>query len=127
MVCIFRRGKVGVRWMPGGAASIPAPPAGAGSQRQALGEAAMAHEVPPAIPDPPAPHPEPERLAAALVRCNPWAIPWAGLAYRAAAPRRANVDDLLTGMGARAVGGRWNPRGAFRAIYLSCDHLRPSA
>lgn len=41
--------------------------------------------------------------------------PWSGTTYRHTAPRR----DPLSGSGARLFGGRWNPRGAFAAIYLA--------
>lgn len=41
--------------------------------------------------------------------------PWSGTTYRHTAPKR----DPLSGTGARLNGGRWNPRGAFAAIYLA--------
>ena len=40
---------------------------------------------------------------------------WSGTTYRYTTPKR----DPLSGTGARLFGGRWNPRGAFAAIYLA--------
>jgi RES domain-containing protein len=31
----------------------------------------------------------------------------------------ANLQDLATGEGSRKAGGRWNPKGGFRTLYLS--------
>lgn len=47
------------------------------------------------------------------------AVPWSGVAFRATAERYAHRDDLLTGAGSKQSGGRWNPLGLFRAVYLS--------
>ncbi len=66
-------------------------------------------------------HPDSVVFQRAMVRCAAQAIPWSGMAYRAAAMRFANRDDLLTGMGSRQFGGRWNPPGSFRTVYLSVN------
>jgi RES domain-containing protein len=41
--------------------------------------------------------------------------------YCSATPRYANKDDLLTGMGSRSAGARWNPPRSFPAVYASLD------
>jgi RES domain-containing protein len=66
-------------------------------------------------------HPESERLARALARCEPLAEEWAGFVYRSASPEYANRDDLITGAGAKTTGGRWSPRESFHAVYASLD------
>jgi RES domain-containing protein len=66
-------------------------------------------------------HPESERLARALARCEPLAEKWAGFVYRSAAPAYANRDDLITGAGAKKAGGRWSPRGSFHTVYASLE------
>lgn len=63
------------------------------------------------------PHPELERLAAAIRRTPP--TPWSGVAYRSASPAYAGSRDLLSGEGVRRHGGRWNPPGLFAAVYAS--------
>jgi RES domain-containing protein len=67
------------------------------------------------------PHPEYDRLSAAVARCMPVVGGWAGDFFRFAVPRWATVAHLLTGAGARHAGGRWHPVGAFRAVYASLD------
>lgn len=66
-------------------------------------------------------HPESERLARALSRCEPFAEKWAGYVYRSASPEYANRDDLITGAGAKKMGGRWNLRESFHTVYASLD------
>ncbi len=67
------------------------------------------------------PHPEPDRLRQAMDRCASRIVRWSGVVYRSASPRYANKDDLLTGLGSKGVGGRWNPPRSFPAVYLSLD------
>jgi RES domain-containing protein len=67
------------------------------------------------------PHPDFDRLAAAVVRCMPLVGGWAGDVFRFAVPRWATTAHLLTGAGALHAGGRWHPVGAFRAVYASLD------
>jgi len=67
------------------------------------------------------PHPEFDRLAAAVARCMPLAGAWAGDVFRFAVPRWATAAQLLTGAGALHAGGRWHPVGAFRAVYATLD------
>lgn len=67
------------------------------------------------------PHPESSRLRTKLAGCLSYAGPWVGIAYRIVPYRFATRGDLLTGVGSRRFGGRWNPRGAFEATYLSPD------
>lgn len=64
-------------------------------------------------------HPDSVSLQRAMVRCAAQAVPWSGRAYRAAAMRFANRDDILAGVGSKQFGGRWNPPGSFRTVYLS--------
>jgi RES domain-containing protein len=56
-----------------------------------------------------------------LQRFGPRAISWQGIIYRSSSPRYANKHDLLTGLGSRTAGGRWNPPNSFRTIYSSLD------
>jgi RES domain-containing protein len=67
------------------------------------------------------PHPESPRLARAVRRCLPMAGPWTGVLYRSASPRYANWDDLLTGVGSKTAGARWNPPSSFRTVYTSLE------
>ena len=64
-------------------------------------------------------HPQARVLESAFARCLSSYKPFSGLAYRACAVAYANRDDLLTGAGSKANGGRWNQRGQFRTVYLS--------
>jgi len=41
--------------------------------------------------------------------------------YRSASPRYANKDDLLTGVGSKTAGARWNPPKSFPTVYSSLD------
>ena len=65
------------------------------------------------------PHPRSLDLTARIQQLITSAAPWSGTAFRATAERYANRDDLLTGVGSKQSGGRWNPPGLFRAVYLS--------
>lgn len=47
------------------------------------------------------------------------ARPWSGVVYRSTSPRYATSQNLVTGGGALRHGGRWNPPGAFAAVYGS--------
>jgi RES domain-containing protein len=67
------------------------------------------------------PHPESDRLRHALERCASRAVRWSGLVYRSAPPRYANKDDLLTGVGSKTAGARWNPPRSFPTVYSSLD------
>lgn len=67
------------------------------------------------------PHPEFDRLSAAVARCIPLVRGWAGDVFRFTVPRWGTVDHLLTGEGALHAGGRWHPVGVFRAVYASLD------
>ena len=66
-------------------------------------------------------HPESGRLANAIERCLAYAVTWAGDVYRSTSPKYASRDDLVTGAGARANGGRWNPPGIFPAVYACLE------
>jgi RES domain-containing protein len=67
------------------------------------------------------PHPESDRLRHALERCASRAVRWSGVVYRSALPRYANKDDLLTGVGSKTAGGRWNPPKSSPTVYSSLD------
>lgn len=67
------------------------------------------------------PHLESDRLRRALERCASRAVKWSGVVYRSASPRYANQDDLLTGLGSKSAGARWNPPNSFPTIYASLD------
>jgi RES domain-containing protein len=66
-------------------------------------------------------YPESRHLARALERCGKLAAPWSGVVYRSASPRYANRDDLLTGVGAKHAGARWNPPQSFATVYTSLE------
>lgn len=42
---------------------------------------------------------------------------WSGPLYRSVTPKYAGSADLVSGVGARKHGGRWNPPGSFRTVY----------
>jgi RES domain-containing protein len=67
------------------------------------------------------PHLESDRRRRALERCNSRAIRWFGVVYRSASPRYANKGDLLTGVGSKRAGARWNPPRSFPTVYASLD------
>jgi len=64
-------------------------------------------------------HPDSEALERGVKRASKHAIQWQGTVFRATAVRYANRDDLLTGLGAKSNGGRWNPPGCFATVYSS--------
>ena len=59
-----------------------------------------------------------EFLAWFLAR-RPDAKPLTGDYYRAAGPRFTTAREIVSGIGASLGGGRWNPPGAVKVIYLS--------
>jgi RES domain-containing protein len=67
------------------------------------------------------PHPESDRLRHALEHCALRAVRYSGVVYRSASPRYANKDDLLTGVGSKTAGARWNPPKSFPTVYSSLD------
>ncbi len=40
-------------------------------------------------------------------------------AYRVAGPRHVTIKDIVSGLGAYLAGGRWNPVGEMKVVYLS--------
>jgi len=66
-------------------------------------------------------HPESDRLRRAFETSASRAVRWSGVVYRSASPRYANRDDLLTGIGSKTAGGRWNPPKGFPTVYSSLD------
>ena len=66
-------------------------------------------------------HADSDRLRSAFKRCSPRSIPWGGVVYRSASPRYANTHDLLSGVGSRTAGARWNPPRGFPTVYFSLD------
>lgn len=67
------------------------------------------------------PHPDSVRLGCAIDRALPSAVRVRAHLYRAAAARRANRIDLISGEGSRLFGGRWNPPHLFPTVYLSFE------
>jgi RES domain-containing protein len=76
---------------------------------------------------PMSPHPESDRLARALARCDHFSAKWAGFVYRSSSPEYAGRDDLITGAGAKKAGGRWNSKGSFHTVYASLDFKTAAA
>ena len=72
------------------------------------------------------PHPESDRLRRALVRHNRRAVLWSGVVYRSASPAYAKKDDLLSGVGSRISGARWNPPRSFPTVYRALTRTRRS-
>jgi RES domain-containing protein len=67
------------------------------------------------------PHPESARLIRAMKRCLERAIEWSGVVYRSADVSYANKDDVITGIGSKRTGARWNAPNSFRTVYVSLD------
>ena len=64
-------------------------------------------------------HPDYSRLLTVIQRLAADASAFRGVLYRACTPVYANTRDLLSGEGARRIGGRWNPPNLFPMVYLS--------
>jgi RES domain-containing protein len=56
-----------------------------------------------------------------MERCLSLAVTWSGTVYRSTSPKYASRDDLATGAGAKAAGGRWNAPGSFHTIYAALE------
>ena len=65
----------------------------------------------------PAPHPDYAKVLDALRPLKAHAAPYTVTLYRCV--ETAFAQDFISGRGAQLHGGRWNPRGAFPAVYLS--------
>lgn len=63
------------------------------------------------------PHPDFALLSRGMARTLPLTEPWQGIVYRSTSERYANAHDLISGEGAMKAGGRFNPPGAFLAVY----------
>jgi len=66
-------------------------------------------------------HLRPEQIRAGLQHCLAKVGPWSGALFRFTTVRYSNRTDLLTGIGSRKHGGRWNPPGLFNCVYGSLD------
>jgi RES domain-containing protein len=66
-------------------------------------------------------HSETGRLERAVGRVRSRSLAWNGVVYRSASPRYASGEDLLTGLGSKRAGARWNSPGSFQAVYTSLD------
>jgi RES domain-containing protein len=64
-------------------------------------------------------HPKTDVLARGMNRALKHAAPFVGEAFRATSVEYANRVDLLTGLGAKLNGARWNPPGSFATVYTS--------
>jgi RES domain-containing protein len=63
------------------------------------------------------PHPNYSRIALAVKSLEFHGQPLSGIWYRCVEASFAN--EIISGQGARMHGGRWNPIGSFRTVYLS--------
>lgn len=66
-------------------------------------------------------HPGSQKLKRGVSRCGKYSAPWSGVVYRSASVAYANRDDLLTGIGAKHAGARWNPPNSVATVYTSLD------
>ncbi len=66
-------------------------------------------------------HPETDRLERAVGRVQSRAVSWDGVVYRSASPRYANGKEILTGLGSKLAGARWNSPKSFPTVYTSLD------
>lgn len=64
-------------------------------------------------------HPDSSRLAKAIRTCWPFVSTFVGDAFRATSYEWANKSQFIDGIGSRRYGGRWNPPGSFKVVYLS--------
>ena len=64
-------------------------------------------------------HPRATEFLAWFLARRPDAKPLTGDYYRAAGPRFTTAREIVSGVGAARGGGRWNPPGAMKVIYLS--------
>jgi len=47
--------------------------------------------------------------------------------YRVAGPRHTTAEEIVSGIGARRVGGRWNPPDVMNVVYASCTPMTAMA
>jgi RES domain-containing protein len=66
-------------------------------------------------------HKDSPRLKIQLQKLLPSAICLSRIGYRSVSTPYANLKDLLTGIGSKKSGGRWNPLGIFPAVYLALE------
>lgn len=66
-----------------------------------------------------APHPNTDHFEGVFARMlvRELDIRWSGTVFRSVTPRYAASADLVSGVGAKKHGGRWNPPSSFRAVY----------
>jgi len=50
-----------------------------------------------------------------------WAVPFSGVCFRNVSLQYANRQDIISAQGSINAGGRFNLKGAFDILYLSCD------
>jgi RES domain-containing protein len=70
-------------------------------------------------------HPDYPRLLTAMNRLRSEAGPWSGVIFRFAAPMYAGTDDLVSGLGSKKYGGRWNGPAVCAAVYGSLQPETP--
>jgi RES domain-containing protein len=66
-------------------------------------------------------HPDSGRLARAIEKGLAHCSRWSGDVYRSSSPAYASKNDLLSGVGSKRSGARWNPPNSFCAVYTSLD------
>ncbi len=66
----------------------------------------------------PTPRPTLDQLKSRLTQLRPTAAAFTATAFRSSTPKYANDPDLLSGVGSKLHGGRWNPIGV-AAVYAS--------
>jgi len=71
------------------------------------------------------PYPDFDRLRQELDSLRSQAQPWKGLVYRFVEPAWAGPADLVSGMGAKQAGARWNPPDVCCVVYGALNPEAP--
>ncbi len=65
------------------------------------------------------PHPKYDVFVAWFAKRRAHTLPLDDVFYRTAGPKHTTAKEIVSGIGARNTGGRWNPPGAMNVLYVS--------